>query len=575
MGEATGRALILGALLAVVFGAANAYIGLKVGMTVSASIPAAVVSMAILRGILRRGTILENNIVQTIASAGESLAAGVIFTIPGMVLLGMKVSMLQIFVISLVGGLLGVFMMIPLRKRLIEEEHDVLPYPEGTACARILKAGEEGGHKAGMVFKGFGLGALFKVLTETRLLKSTPGLAIGGLRGYIGLDMSPSLIGVGYILGLRIAALMFAGGLFGWMVLMPLIGMFQGITEWNSDTAFTLWSNYIRFIGAGSVFVGGLLSLIRTMPSIISSFKDIHFSFSSNGRDLPMGFVLGGVAVAIVMMITPLLGLPVWVALIAVVAAFVFVAVSSRVVGIVGSSSNPVSGMTIATLFTISFIFAKLGLTTPKWMFTALALGAVVCIAAAIAGDTSQDLKTGYLVGATPSHQQIAELIGVLLSAIFVGWTLMLLHKAYGFGTRELLAPQAKVMSMVVEGVLKGTLPWTLVFVGALAAITVELLGVRSLPFAVGLYLPIELSATVLVGGLLSKIRRNESGILAASGLVAGDAIMGIVVAIFVASGAKTELLRALNLGDLGSALVFVILAWLFMRLIWRDKTEA
>jgi len=536
VGEITARALILGVLLAILFGAANAYLGLKAGMTVSASIPAAVMSMAILRGILKRGTVLENNIVQTIASAGESLAAGVIFTVPALILLGLSPSVFYIFILSLLGGFLGVLLMVPIRKHLIEDEHENLPYPEGTACAEVLEAGEKGGEKAKGVFLGLGVGAIFKLLMSGfRFWADKPSVLLRSLKTLIGFDLSPVLLGVGYILGLRISSLVVAGGVIGWFVLIPLIAHFQGIEITGTDAVFGIWDHYIRYIGAGAVLAGGVVSLIRSLPAFGSALKAATKGIRRpKTGDLPMGLVIiGSLFVLIFLWFLPTfqLGLPG--SFLAIIFAFLFVTVSSRIVGIVGSSSNPVSGMTIATLLFVSLIFARMGITGKTGIIAALSLGAVVCISAAIAGDTSQDLKTGFLVGATPWKQQISEFVGVLASAIFIGWTLFLLHKAYTIGSPELSAPQATLMSLVVKGVFEGTMPWILIFSGIFIALSVELLGIHSLPFAVGLYLPLELSTTIFVGGLVAGlVAHTERGILFSSGLVAGDAFMGILLAI-------------------------------------------
>jgi putative OPT family oligopeptide transporter len=536
VGEITVRAIVLGVILTVLFGAANAYLGLKAGMTVSASIPAAVMSMAILRGVLRRGTILENNIVQTIASAGESLAAGVIFTIPALILLGQNPPIFYIFLLALTGGFLGVLLMVPLRKHLIEDEHEVLPYPEGTACAEVLEAGEEGGEKAKGVFLGLGVGALFKLLMSGfRIWADKPNILLRGLKTLIGFDLSPALLGVGYILGFRISSLVVAGGVLGWFVLIPLIAHFKGIVIENSDTIFNIWSNYIRYIGAGAVLAGGVVSLARSLPTFVSALKNATRGLSKRVTgDLPMGIVLIGTLIIVIFIwILPIFQLNLIGAILTLIFAFLFVTVSSRIVGIVGSSSNPISGMTIATLLFVSLIFSKIGVTGVVGIIAALSLGAVVCIAAAIAGDTSQDLKTGYLVGATPWRQQVSELLGVFVSALFIGWTLYLLHRAYTIGSRELSAPQATLMSLVVKGVFEGTMPWILIFTGIFVALAVELLGIHSLPLAVGLYLPLELSTTIFIGGIVAGLVANtERGILFSSGLVAGDALMGVLLAI-------------------------------------------
>lgn len=541
--EFTLRAILLGVVLTLLFGAANAYLGLKAGMTVSASIPAAVMSMAILRGMMRTGTILENNIVQTIASAGESLAAGVIFTVPALILLGLNPSLTYIFLLSLTGGLLGVLLMVPLRKHLLEEEHERLPYPEGTACAEVLEAGEEGGRKAFQVFSGLGVGGLFKFLMSgLHLWPDKPAWLIPGFRTLLGLDLSPALLGVGYILRLRISALVFSGGLLGWFVLIPLIAHFTGTPIAREEEVFALWSRYIRYIGAGAVLAGGLVSLGRSLPVFLRVLRaagaGLHTWVSETG-DLPTPVVLGGTGLlGLALLAIPSFHLGVLGTLLTLIFAFIFVTVSAHIVGIVGSSSNPISGMTIATLLIVSVIFVKAGVTGRAGMLSALSLGAVVCIAAAIAGDTSQDLKTGFLVGATPYRQQVAEMIGVLASAVVIGWVLFILHRGYGIGSKELSAPQATLMSLVVKGVFEGTMPWVLIFTGVFIALSVELLGIRSLPFAVGLYLPLELSVSIFLGGLISRgVGESQDGVLYASGLVAGDALIGVILAILIGLG--------------------------------------
>ncbi len=565
--EFTPRALVLGILLAILFGAANAYLGLKAGMTVSASIPAAVVSMALLRGLFRSGTIQENNIVQTIASAGESLAAGVIFTVPALILLGLNPSLFLIFLVAASGGLLGVLLMVPIRKHLIEDEHENLPYPEGTACAEVLEAGEEGGRKATEVFLGMGIGAFLKLLPSgLRLYPGAPAVFLRPLKTVIGVDLSPALAGVGYILGLRISALVLAGGVLGWLVFIPLIAELKHLPLQGADAVFQIWHTHIRYIGAGAVLAGGIVSLLRSGPAITATLR--HLRLGHGQRDLPLGYVLGGVGLGFLLLWWgPWFGLGFYGALFSLVFAFLFVLVSARIVGIVGSSSNPVSGMTIATLLVTSVIFVKLGAQGVSGMLQVLTLGAVVCIAAAIAGDTAQDLKTGFLVGATPWKQQVGELIGVLASAVFIGWTLYLLHHAYTIGSKELSAPQATLMSLVVKGVFEGNLPWFLVGTGVFTALAVELLGIPSLPFAVGLYLPLELSTALVVGGLVAHLTRGTSrGVLFASGLVAGDALTGILLALALTAGLR------LPPGPGRTALAWVALGLLALVLWWRGR---
>lgn len=570
--ELTLKSILLGSVVGIVFGAANAYLGLRVGMTISASIPAAVISMGILRGLLKRGTVLENNMVQTIGSAGESLAAGVIFTIPAFIIWGLDVPLFEIFMMSLLGGVLGVLFMIPLRRYLIVREHRRLPYPEGTACAEVLIAGDEGGTKAKTVFAGVGIGALYNwFLMGFRFWEQEPHWNIRPIRGAsIAIDLTPELLGIGYIIGPRIAGYFFAGGALAWLILIPILTAFgtrlgaylpeaaQPISQMEPSE---IWNAYIRYIGAGAVALGGIVSLVRAGPTIVSSigsgFREMTRGLGPKvigppGRpqrrartddDLPMSVVLGGsVAVALLAWLMPFIHVNLLGAILVALFAFFFVTVSSRTVGLIGSSSNPVSGMTIATLLATALIFHALGWTGMEGKVAALSVGAIVCIALCIAGDVSQDLKTGYLVGATPRRQQMGELLGVLTSALFVGWTIFLLNNAYGIPSEQLPAPQATLMSLVVEGVMSGTIPWVLVFVGAAIAGIVELMRIPSLPFAVGLYLPISLSSPVMVGGLVRwaigrvkdpglKKRRGDRGLLFASGLIAGGAVMGIILA--------------------------------------------
>jgi putative OPT family oligopeptide transporter len=603
--EFTVRALILGALLGIVFGAANAYLGLKVGMTVSASIPAAVMSMAILRGILRRGNVLENNIVQTIASTGESLAAGVVFTIPALLILGVRPSLATVFVVSLLGGCLGVLFMIPLRQLLIVQEHRNLPYPEGTACARVITAGDEGGSKAKQVFVGLGLGAVYKFLMSgLGLWKEEPTATLTGFhKATVGAIVSPVLLGVGMIIGPRIAMVMFAGGALGWLVLIPLIDIVgsalsaplpPATVPISQMSAESIWSDYVRYIGAGAVALGGAVSLLKTLPVILRSFRMSSRAFTRlrgqimarrrTERDLPMSvLVVGSFVIAIAVLAVP--GVPANVATVLMVLlfSFFFVAVASRIVGIVGSSSSPVSGMTLATMLVVAVIYSSLEITGTTGMIATLLVGAVVCIALCVAGDISQDLKTGFLVGATPYKQQLAEFVGVLIPALVIGPIVYLLLSAYPIramvtpefaaANETLLAPQATIMSMVTEGVFSGNLPWTLLVVGAAIAAVVEIVGIPSLPFAIGLYLPISLSSPILFGGLLARTLRADSGdsgaagpaVLMSSGLVAGDTLVGILLAFLVYAEVSDSIdlgrLASGATGEVLSVAMFVVLA--------------
>ncbi|KAA3636671.1 MAG: oligopeptide transporter, OPT family [Calditrichaeota bacterium] len=585
--ETTWKTIILGALISVLFGVANAYLGLKFGMTVSASIPAAVISMAILRAIFGRNvTVLENNMVQTIGSAGESLAAGIIFTIPAFFIWGAnetlvasgyvhEVSKMQIFWLSMLGGSLGILLMIPLRRYLVHQEHKNLRFPEGTACAEIIIAGDEGGNKAKLVFSGIGIGVLYKVFMN--MLKGWSesvnydfkGLFKGGT---IGVDATPALLAVGYIIGPRIAALMLSGAVLGYLGVAPLLAFIgdqipgtiihPGTIPLNEMDPAQLRNFYIKYLGVGAVAVGGFVSLIKSFPVIISSFsKGFGELFKKNNpddvtprtdKDLPMKWVLLGVfGIIIAIWMLPGTELHFLGVVLAVLFGFFFVVVAARIVGIVGSSSSPVSGMTIATLLVTCTLLIYFGVEGVSGMITAMSVGTIVCIAVCMSGDIAQDLKTGYLLGATPMKQQLFEFIGLLFPAIAMGFTVYILNDTFGFvqiegSTRApLLAPQANVMATVVQGIMNSELPWLPIIVGGMIALAVELLGISSLPFAIGLYLPLSLSTPLMTGGLVALLikriskkdeykLKNEQGILFASGVVAGDALIGVAVAFMI-----------------------------------------
>lgn len=595
MKEFSITAVIVGVLLAVVFGAANAYLGLRVGMTVSASIPAAVVSMGILRGLLRRNSILESNLVQTIGSAGESLAAGAIFTLPALFLWAEEgkaetPDLFTITALALCGGVLGVLFMVPLRKALIVKEHGVLPYPEGTACADVLLAGEEGGSGAKTVFFGMSFAALVKYVVDG--MKVIPGavmVPVNSLKTLFSVQVYPALMGVGYICGIRIASYMFAGAVLGWFVLIPAIVSFGGesilypgtvpiTTLYNEDGASAIWSSYIRYIGAGAVAAGGIISLVKTLPLLFSTFYEAVKAARSGKEksekrteiDLDIRVVIGGIVLfALLIWLVPALPISFSGAWLVILFGFFFATVSSRMVGLVGSSNNPVSGMTIATLLLVTAWLKATNTIGMPGMIAAISIASVICIVAALAGDTSQDLKTGFLLGATPRRQQIGELIGVVVSAVTIGGVMMLLNHAWQFGSEALAAPQATLMKMITEGVMEGNLPWTLIFIGVFIGVAVEFMGVPVLPVAIGLYLPFELSASILVGGILryvssGKKKDDEGGILFCSGLIAGEGLMGIVLALLAVFGKsdKIDLSHWMDTGIFGAAaLVFVIAA--------------
>lgn len=580
--ELTLRAVVIGVVVGILFGAANAYLGLRVGLTVSASIPAAIMGVAAFR-VLRRGSILEGNIVQTVGSAGESLAGGVIFTIPALFLFGLQPSQILIFTLASLGGLLGVLYMIPLRRFLIRDEHGRLPYPEGTACAEVLAAGDTGGAKARLLFSGLGVGAVYQYLVNGNALSLWQGDLAFRLRGYpkaeIGVAATPELLGVGYIIGPRIAAILLTGGVISWLVIIPLIATFgAGATEpLYPETEMLirdmepgdLWNRYIRYIGAGAVAFGGVITLIKSLPTIWQSFRvGIAGLRETAGitetertdQDLSFRWVLGGVlAIGLTLALLPPTLAPVGPlgALLMLVFAFFFVTVSSRIVGLIGTSSNPISGMTIATLLITALVFVALGKTGAGDQREAILLvGAVIAIAAAISGDTSQDLKTGFLLGATPRAQQWGEMIGVLTSATVMGAVLLVLHGGLGIGSPDLPAPQATLMALVIEGVVNADLPWALVIVGVFIAAVFEMLGLPSLALAVGLYLPFGLTTPIMVGGVVRLLvekrhaglalrEKRENGVLFASGLIAGAAIVGVAIAGLVFGAQQSAALAA------------------------------
>lgn len=597
--EFTVFSVVLGALLAIVFGGANAYLGLRVGMTVSASIPAAVLSMGAIRFIFKRDSILENNMVQTIGSAGESVAAGAIFTMPALFMWAAEglcdmPSVVEIGLIALCGGVLGVLMMIPLRSALIVQEHGKLGYPEGKACAEVLMAGEEGGSRASTVFWGLGIAAVYKFVTDgLKLFPSEVEYGIDAYKGSaVGVDVLPALAGVGYICGPRISSYMFAGSTLAWFVLMPLITLFGSdlviypadvsVAElWATGGTGAIWGKFIRYIGAGALAAGGIISLIKSLPMIVRTFAAAFKSYGKGAdgtlrteQDISMKVVLAVcLLIAVFMWLFPAIPVSFLGALIVLVFGFFFATVSSRMVGLIGSSNNPVSGMAIATLLIATIALKASGSTGSEGMVGAIAIGSVICIIAAIAGDTSQDLKTGFLLGATPKKQQYGELIGVCVSAVAIGAILYLLNAAWGFGTDELGAPQAMMMKMVVEGVMGGKMPWTLVFTGVFLAVVIEILGLPVLPVAIGIYLPIHLNAAIMLGGLVrlfvekrkyasekEKSDSIQSGILYTSGMIAGEGVVGILLAMFAVAKVNTDISDKVNLGNIGGLVCFALL---------------
>ena len=609
MRELSWLAIILGVVIGTLLAAANAFVGLKVGMTISASIPAAVMSLLVMRTLLKRGTLLESNMVQTIGSAGESVAAGMIFTLPALFIMGQNPEYLHMIIWGGVGGLLGVCFMVPLRRVLIVKEHGVLPYPEGVACAEVLQSGERGGAGAKSVLWGAVVGAVYYFFTGLGFWKESGVIALRRFRTEAQMDSSPALLGVGYILGARIAGYMLGGAILSWFILIPAVAFFgSGMSEAvfpetskliGDMTPQEIYKAYIRYIGAGAVAIGGLISLFKSIPTIMSSiwhvasgvFRPAKGPKLRTDRDIPFTLLLAIVGgLAYFMWRSPIVRLDHIGVVAVVVFTFFFVTVSSRLVGIVGGSSNPVSGMTIATLLATALVYrffvlgdgvviAEAELTQLK--VTCLSIGAIVCIAITIGGDTSQDLKTGFLVKATPYKQQIGEMIGVLTSVLAIAGLLLLLNKTYGFTpdrTDPLPAYQANIMKILVEGVLGGQVPWTLIMMGGAAAVIVEMLGLPALPFAVGMYLPLGLSSPIMVGGIVRWLvdrrtgdgNENDPGLLTASGLVAGMGLMGVtfagVLALIAWLGGNPQWLNPLS-GETEGVSYAHLVPWLWSKI--------
>lgn len=575
--EITAASIILGALFAILFGAANTYLGLKVGLTISASIPTAILATGILKGILRRNNILEANVIQSVGSVGESIAGGLIFTLPAVIIWGLSLDITTITVVALLGSLLGVLFIVPLRRFLTIEEHGSLVYPEGMAAAEVLVTGSTGGTGFRTVITGLTVGGIYKIFSGGfKFWMEEPEWTIRPMQNTIfGIDVLASLLGVGYIVGIEAALYMMAGSVVAWLGLIPLIKYIGGgLTEplfpatglIRDLGAWDIWSAYIRYVGAGAVAAGGFIGLAKSLPAIISSFRSAIGGFGTGGggikrteKDIPMTWVIVGAALVFFLAwFLPAINLGAAGSILVVVFSFFFAVVSARLVGIVGVSNNPVSGMTIASLLIIASVFRLMGEVSNTGMMTTIIAGAIVCVAISTAGSAGQNLKTTFIVGGTPRSIQIGMYIGALASAALVGVVILLLNNIYGMGSSDIPAPQATLMSMVVKGVLTAQLPWTLVIIGAVFGIMCELAGVPVLTFALGLYLPIHLSGGVVIGGIIrvlieKKFHKDENlakqqvekGVLLSSGLVAGDALMGIIVAAFAGLGIDIAFGRA------------------------------
>lgn len=624
--EFTLKALFFGILFGIVFGAANAYLGLRAGLTISTSIPVAVMTVAAFQALRRVGigsSILEANMSQTIGSASSSVASGVIFTLPALFLWGLSPTLLQMTLLAMAGGVLGVLFMIPLRRFLIEREHGNLPYPEGTACAHVLVATEVGGGHAKNIFWGIAGGAVFKALTSwAKVLPADVHASVPFLKkGQLGMDLSPALFGVGYILGPRIASVMVGGGLLSSLIIIPLIAWWgEGRpvplfpeTELliREMSASQIWSRYVRYIGAGAVATAGIVTLLKSIPVMLESFRigaaelkqrvgagDDAPAIKRTDLDLPLKVV--GIGILAVMLMLAFVEAPFGAlesfgqraiaAVCVVIFAFFFVTVASRIVGLVGVTSNPTSGMTIAALLGTAGVFVVMGWTDIAGKAAALTVGCVVAIAASIAGDTSQDLKTGYLLGSTPRRQQTGEIIGVLTSATFVCLSVLLLAETLGFGGQELPAPQATLMKLVIDGVLDQSLPWGLVAIGAGIALACEIFRIPSLPFAVGVYLPVSTMTPVFLGGLLrwwlsrratteeDATARRDRGVLLGSGFVGGEGLLGVAIAAAAfmlgrkPEGFGTEWLGSELMVLLGGLIAFGLLVAWFARRCTRNS---
>lgn len=597
--EFTFRATFVGIIFGFFFAVANAYLALKIGTTISASIPAAILSMTLLKVLCRKPTILENNIVQTIATIGEGLAAGVVFTIPALMILGETPSVGKIFLLSSLGGILGILFMIPMRRFIIVEEHKQFPFPEGTACAEILKAGEKGSHTSLMAVWGLLIAVFYKLCTGAFFLwKEIPVWTFRFFQNaQLSIDATPALLGVGYIIGPRISSYMFAGGVTAWWILIPLIKFFghSQLPIYPSSIPLDLmssdqiWNFYIRYIGAGAIAVAGLASLLKIIPLLGKTAKAAYreiLTFKKpaqlprTDQDISMSWlILGSLAIILTLWLFPGLPMNFFTIVLLVILSFFFVAVTSITVGIVGSTSNPVSGMVITTLLLTCIIFVLLGWTERVYLISAITMGSVACSAICLAGTTSQDLKTGFLLGATPRSQQIAEIIGVLIPALSLGYTLYLLNAAYQIGSPAMPAPQAMLLSLIAEGVISGDLPYLLVGIGMVLSSVILIFRIPALTFALGLYLPLSLSAGIIIGGLLrAYVNRyattefaKEKGVLLSSGLVGGDACTGVVIAFLtIFKILPTEATAKWSEGV--SLFAYFLLAALLAQLILRKK---
>lgn len=613
--EFTVRAILIGCVLAILFGAANAYLAMKIGMTICASIPAAVIGMALLK-CFKNSTVLENNIVQTVGSSGEALAAGVAFTLPALLIMNLDIRITTVFVIAATGGILGCLLMIPLRKFLIKDEHGKLPYPEGTACAEVVVAGKEGGASAKMLFKGLGIGAAFKFLTNGICL--FPEELDIPLKGYlkggaVGADVYPSLLGAGFLVGPRISAMSLAGSLVGWFGVLPLIYMvgqyapeaIGGIADIpiSEMDHWDMWTYYLKYVGIGSVVMGGFISLFKALPIIVKSFKGTFGAYKKGEseikrteRNVPVKLIiiLAIVILAVIAFqpVFPSVAAGSIGAILVLIFGFIFVAVSAHLVGYVGSSNNPIVAMAIGSLLVTAILFRVMGFNGTSGVTAVVIIGSIICICIGVSGDMAQDLKTGFLLGSTPAKQQYGQMIGILCSAAVMGAVIIMLDKVYTIGSKDLAAPHANMIKSLAEGVMSGNLPWTLILAGMGIALAVWLLGGEVLPFSVGLYLPIHLSTTMMVGGIIRGIvdkklkcsddiraKKVEKGTLYASGYIAGDALMGVLATALIYCGTGIDSWGFLDFARTDNAwvstVVFCVVIAYFCYQVFSSKGES
>lgn len=596
--EFTVKAVLLGIVLGVIFCIGNAYLGLKIGTTISASIPAAVLAMAVLRAFFKKSSILESNLVQTIASSGEAIATASVFTLPALYFLDAVPSFFHIFILSFLGGILGILFMIPMRRHFIVHEHGRLPYPEGTACSKVLHSGSSSGSetKAFLALIGLIIGVIHKLLSGFFfLLKEKISWTIPFLeKTQFSMNCIPSLLGVGFIVGPKVCTLLLVGGALSWWVLIPLITITGvGSAEISSMSAENIWANYVRYIGAGAMTFGGMMNLFKLAPviwnTLKSSFSELFHSTTARiiprtEQDLPLKWLLiGSFLVVLILAVFPGLPITFLTIILLVILGFFFVAVTSLTVGIVGSTSNPVSGMTITILFITCIIFVLLGWTERVYLISAITMNLVANVAISLAGTTSQDLKTGFLVGATPKMQQIGEMIGIIIPSIVIGITIYLLNGAYHLGSEELPAPQATMKLLIAQGIMEKSMPITLFLIGIVIGIALELLKISIMPVALGIYLPLSLTTSMAIGGAVSawvhskdkSETTHERGILASSGLIAGDACTGVIIALFAVIGwistSKPSIFQ-----NMISLLIYIgiaiLLAWITLRDIKKPK---